>query len=70
MNLKFPTLSLVVTKISLNFAPSFYSIRFKVTLWARSGELFLCPFTTRPNPIPLLCRNTFPLSQQLRQESG
>ena len=28
------------------------------------------PFTTHSNPLPLLCRNLHPLSQQLRQESG
>ena len=29
-----------------------------------------CPFTTRSNPLPLLCRKSFTLSQQLRQDSG
>ena len=28
------------------------------------------PFTTRSNPLPLLCRKSYILSQQLRQESG
>ena len=31
---------------------------------------FFCPFTTRSNSFPLLCRRSFHLSQQLRQESG
>ena len=44
MSLKFPTLSLVVTKISLNFALSFYSIIFKVNNYGTQRSPFFMPF--------------------------
>ena len=35
-----------------------------------NGRGFFLPETTLANPLPLLCRKSPPLSQQLRQESG
>ena len=46
MSLKFPTLSLVVTKISLNFALCLrnHSIRFKVKNYGTQRSPFFMPF--------------------------
>ena len=44
MSLKFPTLSLVVTKISLNFALCFYSIKIKVNNYGTQRSPFFMPF--------------------------